>query len=427
MTVPDQQDSSSTYTSQHIRKESGWGLTEYDEFNVPFQWIGRHATLTVQTISAPGILYIYAGSPDFSTLRTISVSASKIDQTQQISPGWKAYQFDISAGVQSANRVLEVTISIDKMLDIQEDPRDLGIMIREIQCRDRFYSGMESRVANAQRNIKRRVDYYSPSEAPGVLWLASFPRSGNTWMRFLLTNLLFERVRESRVVAEYIDEIIDPLFNLRQSNNWKIIAFESNSAHILKTHIPFSLSMPLKDKTIGAIYILRNPLDIVVSLCKRYPGQAEEILNNFLTYGTHTVSQQWNYGNWHSHVFSWLQLAKLSHSIPIILVKYEDLCANPFASCKRILNWLKIERKDDHIHQAIEQSSIDSLKIMESFEIKNETPGIFFTLEQKSAIKAGRLFLADGKSNSHRHYLTESEIQKGLATFGPLMKELGYI
>ena len=64
---------------------------------------------------------------------------------------------------------------------------------------------------------------------------------------------------------------------------------------------------------------------------------------------------------------------------------------------------------------------------MESVETANKTPGIFFTLERKSEIKAGWRFLADGKSNNYRNYLTESEIQKGLATFGPVMKQFNYI
>ena len=64
---------------------------------------------------------------------------------------------------------------------------------------------------------------------------------------------------------------------------------------------------------------------------------------------------------------------------------------------------------------------------MESVETEKEIPGIFFTLEQKSETQAGRRFLADGKSDNYRNYLTESEIRKGLATFGPIMKEFNYI
>lgn len=420
-------DISTTYISHNIHRKTGWGVTEYDEFDTPFQWIGRHATISVQLNSASNILYIYAGSPDFPGNRNISISASNIDQSQQISPGWKAYQFDLSPVSQAGNSVLEITISIDHLLDIREDSRDLGIMVREIHCNDHVISSVEISVNDSQRNIERRIDYYSSSRAPGILWLASFPRSGNTWMRFLLTNLLFETVHESKIISEYVDDIIDPFCSRRQAHNRKISLFGSKAAHVIKTHIPFTFSMPLKEQTIGAIYMLRNPLDIAVSLRKFRGNDTTEFLNYFLTYGIETDTHLLDYESWHGHVFSWLQAAESSRSFPVMLIKYEDLVAEPFATCTRVLDWLQVARSADHIRQAIEQSSIGNLRKMESVETEKEIPGIFFTLEQKSEIKTGRRFLADGKSDNYRNYLTESEIRKGLATFGPIMKELNYI
>ena len=306
MSVLDSHNSQSTYISSNVRRETGWGVIEHDEFDVPFQWIGRVATISVQLNSTLNILYLYAGSPDFSGARTLSISATGIDQSQRITPGWNAYQFDVSPGITARNSVLEITVSIDKMLDIEEDPRELGVMIREIHCLDHFVDKVESKTIEEQINIKRRVDYYSPSQAPGILWLASFPRSGNTWMRFLLTNMLFEAVPESTTIAQYIDEFIDPLYGIRESKDRSITLFGSDHAHIIKTHIPFSPSMPVKEKTIGAIYILRNPLDIVVSLRKFHSHESDEYVNQFLTDRVYPDQHLQNRVSWQSHVSSWL-------------------------------------------------------------------------------------------------------------------------
>ena len=120
-------------------------------------------------------------------------------------------------------------------------------------------------------------------------------------------------------------------------------------------------------------------------------------------------------------------MASLSQSIPILLVKYEDLISDPIATCENILRWVQIDRPIERVHQAVELSSIDNLKKIELLEVTNRTPGIFFTLERKSEIETGWRFLADGKSKNYRNYLSESEIQKGVATFGPIMNEFDYI
>lgn len=427
VTESDRRKRSANYISENVQLGAGWGPVEYDEYQAPFQWIGQNATISIQARSACSTLYIFAGSPDFSGTRNISITDSSTSQSQRIVPGWNGYQFELSPDSAASDVAVEITISIDRMLDIREDSRELGMMIREIHCVDHPISSLEREEINRSRNLNRRIAYYSSSQAPDILWLASFPRSGNTWVRFLLTSLLFEPVRESRTISRYIDEAIDPFSSERQTERRKLSLFGSKPAHILKTHMPFSVSMPLRENTIGAIYILRNPLDVAVSLCKFRSSQSEESLDRFLTYGVDDNMHLLDYTSWHSHVFSWLEAPQSFHPVPVMLVKYEDLVVDPYAACVKILNWLQIDRSSDHIHRAIGLSSIENLRKIESIEIANQEPGIFFTLEQKSAIEAGWRFLADGKSDNYHDYLTQSQIQKGLATFGTVMKRFSYM
>jgi hypothetical protein len=299
-------------------------------------------------------------------------------------------------------------------------------MIRELQCFDYPLGDVAWKRISDKRNLQRRSEFYSSADAPSVVWLASFPRSGNTWTRFLLTNLLFEPVNQSSTIADYIDAINDPLYCLRDPNKRELELFGSIPAHLIKSHLPFSLSMPLRGKTVGAIYILRNPLDVAVSLRKwneREPGK----LLDFLTYGVEPDMSVLDPVSWHAHVFSWMRAAREFHSVPVFLLKYEDLVKDTHAVCKDILQWLQIEKSSEQIQQAVERSSLGALKKMESKELWNETSGIFFSLEDKTKIEDGWRFLSDGKSNNYRNYLSDSEIQIGLDTFGSVMKTYGYI
>ena len=415
------------HLSRGIEQQSGWGATEYDEFGEPFQWVGQNAVFTIASQPERPILYLYAGSPDFDGVRNLTVTVGDTKLTSLINPGWRPHQFDLGPVLSPGDSSLEVSIFIDRLLDIPGDSRELGLMIKAVRRHDRWKSASELGALRLARKLERRVKYYSADGAPGILWLASYPRSGNTWVRFLLTNLLFEEVNKSRIIADYIDEIVDPLYPVSRPTDRSVTVFGSKSVNIVKTHLPFCESMPLRDQTAGAIYILRNPLDVAVSLWKRRIVDSENALNSFLTRGLVPDVFGLQDTSWQAHVHGWLQQGGSTHSYPVILVKYEDLVSDTFATCAKILDWLGIERSPGHVQRAVDLSSIGHLRKIEAAEVKNEVPGIFFTLERKAAIKAGRRFLADAKSNNYRGYLTEDQVQLGMETFGAEMSEFNYV
>jgi hypothetical protein len=411
-------------SSGAVRKLNGWGATEYDDFQLPFQWVGKEAGLSIE--STFPILFIYAGSPDFDGSREISVSAGDFVSVQPIKRGWHAYQFDLEPVLPNDASELTIELRVDKLIDVAGDTRDLGIMVRDVRLHRQVLSGIEVKLFDWNRRTALRVEHYSKPGAPGIVWLASYPRSGNTWMRFLLTNLLFERVERSDLIGEYIDEILDPLYDAREPRDRTIQAFQTTPAHIVKTHLEYSPStMPLADKTVGAIYIVRNPLDITVSLGKWRQENPEQIMETFLKFGLYQEGLLRGFGSWHSHVFSWLNMAR-QRSVPVLLIRYEDLKSDTLGTCQKIMEWLQIARTADQLKEAVRASSLENLRAMEEKEVRERLPGIFFVLEGEKSGKKQK-FLADGKSYNFREYLTEPEIQTGLSTFGALMEEFGYL
>ena len=197
----------SIYLSENLRCGGGWGESEQDEFQETFCWIGRRASLQVDPPPDNHYLYLQAGSPEFTGKRRIRLTCLEYATEQLLKPGWHVYQFRLPT-VAVTGRPAELALTIDRLIDCPSDSRELGLMIKEVHCLPRRLDAIEWQVRQRQRRVEARCHYYQGKGRPGVLWLASFPRSGNTWMRFLLTNLLFKTVNESSQIAGYIDEIL---------------------------------------------------------------------------------------------------------------------------------------------------------------------------------------------------------------------------
>src|SRR5262245_16333708 len=93
-----------------------------------------------------------------------------------------------------------------------------------------------------------------------VVWLASYPKSGNTWVRFMLGNLMLGRVNSS---AEITHQIPDIHYGITGQHLF------GNHVTIIKTHWKYWPTLPLREDTVGVIYIIRHPLDVLES-CQNF-------------------------------------------------------------------------------------------------------------------------------------------------------------
>jgi hypothetical protein len=159
--------------------------------------------------------------------------------------------------------------------------------------------------------------------------LASFPRSGNTWFRFLLENATGEMTgnagnRPTRILPRTGDGIV---IKTHQSDSFRY------------TH---------------AIHLVRNPFDVIDSY---YDWKA-------------SLGWKWKYGElawddfvrltapkWRTHTRHWLKAHKKSY-----LIRYEDCVREPVEQFGRLLDWLERPMPDDQLRRAIEQCSFERLK-----------------------------------------------------------------
>lgn len=270
-----------------------------------------------------------------------------------------------------------------------------------------------------------------------IVWLASYPKSGNTWMRVFLANYLFDRpspmpINEihkigmgdaiTKTYAMAAGQQIDPAddrrtLNLRRKVLGGIVANDAD-INFVKTH-------NIRDKALGAdlipasvtksaIYVIRNPLDVAVSFGRHYSQTPETTVAAFanpqhVVLGAGPNVTQF-LGTWSAHVMSWTR----HRDFPVLTLRYEDLSTNPEECFGRLIEHLGMAVDPKRLEKAIRFSSFDELKGQE------QKAGF---IEQSAN---GSRFFHTGTTEQWRTALTSGQIAKLRDDHGPVMREFGY-
>ena len=228
-----------------------------------------------------------------------------------------------------------------------------------------------------------------------IVWLASYPKSGNTWFRVFLSNLLYSdsepvhinRLKESNMAAsrelfEYYsglpseDLTHDEIDGLRPEV-FRAIARESDELLFLKVHDAYTYLSEVKplfptEVSQGVIYFIRNPLDIAVSFAHHsanHPEEMIEVLNSSESSfcgKSHRLYNQLRQklNTWSQHVKSWVE----QNNIPVHVMRYEDMKTDTYRSFSEAVHFLGIDAGVSDIDKALENSHIDVLKQQEAEE-----------------------------------------------------------
>ncbi|MGH9325439.1 MAG: sulfotransferase domain-containing protein [Terriglobia bacterium] len=190
---------------------------------------------------------------------------------------------------------------------------------------------------------------------PDDVFLVSYPKSGNTWLRFLIGNLAHP---ETEVSFANIESIVPSIYVNHERSLSRL-----PRPRILKSHESF---VPWYGRI---IYAVRDPRDICVSYYhyqikyRELPehGSLERFVPQFLR---GEIDRQ--YGHWGDHVMSWLAMRKESPNF--IVLRYEDLLANPQAELARVASLLRIPTTPESLERAISLSSADRMRELEKLQ-----------------------------------------------------------
>jgi aryl sulfotransferase len=276
-----------------------------------------------------------------------------------------------------------------------------------------------------------------------ICWLASYPKSGNTWTRILLANLLGDEQDESdeltidlagsiasnRVQFDNLtglssSDMTDDEIDLLRPDANRAIAATAKKMIYTKVHDAYHDSgngeaiFP-EDCSFGVIYLVRNPLDVAVSYAyhQGHEGFAKvvEQMNNpthVMAGGPKSQLRQKTLG-WSGHYRSWHDQTK----IPVLTIRYEDMIDDTAASVARMAGFIGLNKPDlsEKIGRAVEQSRFDTLREKEEISGFGERP-------EKSA-----RFFRSGRVGEGRERLSADLQSKMIEANHPLMQELGYI
>jgi Sulfotransferase domain len=241
---------------------------------------------------------------------------------------------------------------------------------------------------------------------PDDTFVVSYPRSGNTWTRFLIANLLHP---EMNVSFTNIEKLIPDTSS--QSNK----ALKATARpRIIKTHQYFDPRYP------RLIYIVRDPRDVALSyydfqrkymqIPDDYP--LDRYVDDFVT--GKLISADW--GTWSENVASWLYTRGGRDSF--LLLRYEDVMNDTAKELARIAAFFSIPPDQEQIRIAIERSSADRMRQLEKLEEDKWVA----TKNRRKDIP----FVRVAKSGGWKTSLPQACVHQIESAWGDLMTTLGY-
>jgi hypothetical protein len=275
-----------------------------------------------------------------------------------------------------------------------------------------------------------------------IIWLASYPKSGNTWMRVLLTNYLrngstpvdINRLDGGPIASArlWFDEWVglgassldDAVIESLRPGVYRCMAAEAPDTVYMKVHDAWGRTdrgeaLFPADVTAGVIYIVRNPLDMASS-CAHHWGVDIHTAVTQLCDPEHAIARslgglsdqlRQRLLSWSGHVQSWLDESNL----PVHVVRYEDLLATPHATFREVVRFCGLPLDDARVSRAVAFSDFSELQRQE-----RET-GF-----RERSLRAPGLFFRRGQAGTWREELPADLASRLSAAHGTMMGRFGY-
>ncbi len=239
---------------------------------------------------------------------------------------------------------------------------------------------------------------------PDDVFILSFPKSGNTWTRFLIANLAYP---ETRADFSNINQLTpDP-----ESLSKRELA-RMPRPRIIKSHQYFHPSYK------RVIYVVRDPRDVALSQFhfhrKRKLIEDDYPMEKFVA--RFVAGQTGPYGSWGDNVASWLSTRQ--NRPGFLLLRYEDMLDDAARELAKVAAFLEIPPDPERIANAVKRSSADEMRKME----KSQAHLWSSTKETRQDVP----FVRSAKAGGWRESMPEAAVAELEAAWGHLMTYLGY-
>ena len=277
-----------------------------------------------------------------------------------------------------------------------------------------------------------------------IIWLASYPKSGNTWVRAFLSSILYTKqgINDFSTLykiqqfprKEHFENLVDNFQDPKKiCENWKNAQDRinlDNKIKLLKTHHVLckidNFEFTDNSNSLGVIYIVRDPRTVLLSIkhhfgMKDFDESRNFIINENIWLGINKSEKYKNRANkvptlissWRVNYLSWKN--KIQNSL---IVRYEDLLSNPQTEFFKITKFMEklMNRKfeEEKINNAIKSTSFQALQ-------KLEERGLFTEQGQ------GAKFFNSGPNSDWKSQLDKNIVDEINLKFKNEMVELGYL
>ena len=281
-----------------------------------------------------------------------------------------------------------------------------------------------------------------------IIWIASYPKSGNTWVRSLISLLLFSKdgkmnnFKPLRMIEQYptkkfffdlVKDYDDPIQIQKNWINSQKIINKDKKIRFFKTHHLFCKygdnAFTDDANTLGVIHVVRDPRNIISSLKHHWNLKNleeakrkifdKQLMTGFKVKTNNAYSFPVMISSWANHYNAWKKIKK-----NYILIKFEDLIDNPKKELYKIIQYLnkikKIEISEDKINNILKTTSFDNFKKLEEKGFFEEANIDLKTNKYKSFFNT--------HPSQYKKTLISSDIKKEVEIkFYNEMKELDYL
>jgi hypothetical protein len=269
-----------------------------------------------------------------------------------------------------------------------------------------------------------------------IVWLASYPKSGNTWLRVVLSNYWSEGgqsadinrldspiasrrqmfdlaagVEASDLTHEEIDSLRPQVYRQIAANNRRTLYF--------KIHDAYTGELIPADATRGAVYIIRNPLDVAVSYAHHSNAPVEKTIGWMRDekYGTSGGRRRLfdqlrqRLRSWSGHVLSWVDQT----AVPVHVMRYEDMHARPLETFGAALRFSGVDYDEERLRSSLDHSSFEKLRQIE------QTAGF---AERPAGVEA---FFRKGQAGGWKEVLDQEQVERVVGDHAEAMRRFGYL
>lgn len=275
-----------------------------------------------------------------------------------------------------------------------------------------------------------------------LVWIASYPKSGNTWIRLLLSALLYPKsetleqhlarfpIASNRALVERLTGLPTSEFTQAELTPIRKAAYKhyanyssTERYHFLKIHdTPYDANQQLIlpfENTRSVLYVVRNPLDIVPSWAYHFNISIKESVKTICKQEINLCNSQdetevqlpQRIANWTTHFEDWTQTSQLITHV----VRFEDLIDNQRSTFISALASLGLASNSSTIEAAFSKFSFQNMK---------ETEDAFGFSERPPHTRS---FFRAGKSNTYLNYLSKQQIDRIVSRHGETMEKLNYL